>query len=319
MKLYLPLPDNPKTGKGFFMTRLAKQLSNLDVQITTPDQPHDIALHFTKIKTETKAKYNVIRYDGVYHNTAQDYKTMNRSMSKFLEQVDGVIYQSQFGKAMCDKYLGTYDGPTAIVFNGADPQHYDDIDQAQSPYVHNILAASRWRPHKRLRTIIESFLLADIKDSCLWVAGELKDSGLKPSEITKYKSKPNIQFLDRITQQQMSKYLKLCQTALHLCWFDCCPNSVVEAISAKCAVVSNNVGGTPELVKPSNGLVCGIDKPYDLKPVDLYNPPSIDLNKVAQAIHAAILPRPVYTGHIDIRHIAAKYKQFLEEVLKCRP
>jgi len=170
MKVYLPASNDAKTGKGLFINRLSNELSKY-IEITKSEK-YDIALYLIKIKEKINAKRHIIRYDGIYHNTDHDYKHLNKEISKHMKQASGVVYQSEFSKIMCEKYLGKHNGPFAVIHNGIDIGSFDVIP-AKSPYKYNIMAVSRWRPHKRLRDIIESFLLANISNSMLWIAGEL--------------------------------------------------------------------------------------------------------------------------------------------------
>jgi glycosyltransferase involved in cell wall biosynthesis len=311
MKVYLPTSDDAKTGKGLFINRLSKELSNY-TEVTNKSEKCDIALHLIKIE-KVNAKHHIIRYDGVYHNTDQDYKHINKEISKHMKNAHGVVYQSEFSKIMCKKYLGKFTGPSAVIHNGIDISSFNNVKPMDSPYKYNIMAVSRWRPHKRLRDIIESFLLANINDSMLWVAGELDNSGLSKKDINRYSK---VKFLGRIDQSTLTRYYKLCNASIHLCWFDCCPNSVVEAIAANCVIISNNVGGTPELTKKSNGIICNIDAPYDYKPVKLYNPPKINRSIVAEAIQLACKGIKVENQFIDIKNIAKQYLEFFNEVNK---
>jgi len=174
------------------------------------------------------------------------------------------------------------------------------------------IAFSKWRPHKRLRDIIESFLLANVDDSILFVAGNLSRSGLSDGEIDKYFGLPNVKYLGTLTHEQVASYLKVACASIHLCWFDACPNSVVEAIAAGVPVICNNTGGTPELVRPSGGFVCNVDKPYDLEPVDLYHPPSIDRSLIAQAIVKSSQKKlEVKNDHVLIENVAKQYLDFM--------
>jgi len=310
MKVYLPVSDDAKTGKGLFINRLSKELSK-HVKITNKSEKCDVALHVIKFK-EINAKHHIIRYDGIYHNIDQDYKHLNKEISKYIKSVSGIVYQSEFSKIMCEKYLGKFSGPSNIIYNGIDVSLFNNVKPINSSYEHNILAVSKWRPHKRLRDTIESFLLANVNDSMLWIAGELDNSGLSKSDINKYSEK--VKFLGRIDQPTLVRYYKLCSVSIHLCWFDWCPNSVVEAIAAGCVIISNNVGGTPELTKKSNGIVCDIDTPYNYKPVKLYKPPQFDRNIVAEAIQLACKGIKVENQFIDIKNIAKQYLEFFNEV-----
>ncbi len=315
MRVYIQSKTTSRTGKGFFFHRLSAALKEMGVEVvSSPDVKHDVSLHAVKIKQATRSK-RVVRLDGIYHNLGMNYKSMNKSIKQHMGKAHALIYQSIYGKAMCVKYLGKFRGPTATILNGADPRYYDRIQPASVDCDHLYLAVSRWRPHKRLRDIIESFLLASIDSSKMYVAGNLKDSGLKKQEILKYTSTRRVKFLNVRDQKELASYYRAAKALVHLCWFDCCPNSVAEAICAGCPVITNNVGGTRELVKPSGGFVCKIDRPYNMKPVQLYRPPKINRGIIADAITVCSRKEiPVDNSHLDIRTIAAQYKEFFEKL-----
>lgn len=307
--------NNPKTGKGFFLQRLSVAMSKKGVFVTdNPSESHDISLHPVKIKHNTKS-IKVIRLDGVYHNLDINYTSMNQEISKYLKMSDAVIYQSKFAKLLCDTYLTKNDKQYSVIYNGADPGFYNKITPADKKHEHNFIAVARWRPHKRLADIIESFLLSSIDDSCLYIAGDVSQCGLNEKQIQKYKNRSNIIFLGTVDQQILGSYYKMCNASIHLSWIDWCPNSVVEAICAKCVVISNNIGGTPELVSPSGGIVCDIDQPYNLKAVHLYKPPPVDRHIVANAMIQTIdKQKEVEYQHLDIDNIADDYISFFKKL-----
>jgi glycosyltransferase involved in cell wall biosynthesis len=304
------LKNDPKTGKDFFCARLANQLIQYNIKIINdPQQKHDITLNMVELN-KSKGKLNIVRLDGVYFNTQGDYKTHNKIIANSLHKSDAVIYQSKFGLKLCNRYLGEFKGPKTIIHNGANPDYYKNIKPIQSDYEYKFITVSRWRPHKRLQDIIESYLLADIKNSCLYIAGNIKNSGLP----NKYPN--NIIFLGQLNQEELASYLITCKALIHLCWIDCCPNSVVEAITAKIPVITNNVGGTKELVAPSGGIVCDIDEPFDLEPCKLYNPPKINRIIIAEAIKRTIQEKIIIENkYITIDEISKQYLNFFESLL----
>ncbi|MGA0352001.1 MAG: glycosyltransferase family 4 protein [Acholeplasmataceae bacterium] len=302
-----------KTGKALFLQRLYPALNNIGVETTNDyTQKHDISLHLVNIKHHTKSK-KIVRLDGVYHNTAINYKQQNANIKKSYDVSDAVIYQSNFGQRIAERYLGVHPGLTEIIYNGAIPKFYDDVPSAPKKHSYNFITASRWRPHKRLQDTIEAFLKANISDSMLYVAGDISDSGCK---IKKYQTCKNITFLGRINQLELASYFKLCNASIHLCWTDCCPNSVIEALCAGCHVICGNEGGTHELVKPSGGTVIDIDKTYDLNPVNLYSPPSIDHNLIAEAIINSINNSVCINRNLfSINRIAQDYSNYFMRLL----
>lgn len=318
MRIFLPTKRSgePKTGKGFFCLRLGKILSSLGHElIENPEIPHDVSLHLAKIRRKSGGGKKILRLNGVCHNNDLNIKSQNKGLVKALRCADGVIYQSQFSKSLCDRYLGTFDGPNTIIYNGADPDFYTNIKPAELKNKNNFISASRWRPHKRLRDIIESFRQATIEDSCLYIAGDLSKSGLTKNEIHKYFAADDLVHLGRIDQKTLGSYLKSSRAFIHLCWFDNCPNAVVEAICAGVPVISNNVGGTPEIVDPSGGFVLKIDKSYNLKPVRLYRPSAIDRSLIVQAMLSCLKLVNIKTSHVNIHNVAKLYSDFFKGVV----
>ena len=286
MRVLLDVKANPKTGKGFFIQRLAREFANQGVTVVSEGN-HDIYLGVNSFKHKTKAP-KVLRVNGVYQNKAVPYRKMNEQIAVQCRKADGIIYQSQWAKQMHHKFVGTYKVPTDVIFNGA------SIGGSVAAYCAvsvSFCAVSRWRPHKRLGDIQKAFELANIPDSCLWASdGEPND----------------------VVQGRMAASTAL----IHICWQDACPNSVVEALALGTPVITNNVGGTRELIREGCGEVCEIDEPYDMRPVKLYKPPPVDHKVIAEAMWDSLKwPRVTNNAHVDIVNIAKQYKSFFEGVL----
>lgn len=312
--------DSPGTGKGFFIQRLAKELSkypNVEI-IRDPGRSHDIALHISKIKIPTASKKNIIRIDGCIMDITKNYKKANKAFKKAFKQADGVIYQTNFCKEACNRFIGKPVCDTDVIFNGADIHCADNISPANKENSNVFITASRWRPQKRLKDIVETFLLADMNDSILYVAGDLSKSGTTSKWRNKHLDiSGRVKYLGVLSQERLLSYLKISDAFIHLSWIDWCPNAVVEAISVGVPVICNNVGGTQELVRPSGGIVCDIDKPYNLKPCDLYSPPAFNRDIVISAMDKACYDDIIIdNSHVDIREIAKKYKKFFEKIIQ---
>ncbi|MHA2023958.1 MAG: glycosyltransferase family 4 protein [Candidatus Thorarchaeota archaeon] len=300
------------TGRAHFFDRLVSALKLLGVEVTRKlGECCDISLQAVFIE-RTKAKCHVLRLDGVHHNVDVDYKKINNSiMRKGVNLADAIVYQSRFSATMCSRYLEIGRKPTEIIGNGA--VLIDNKYEQGSKSV--FFTASRWRPHKRLADIIESFLLADIEDAVLYVAGDLSKSGLTREGMRKLG--PTVKYFGVLNQHQLQEVLKKTTAFLHLCWFDSCPNAVVEAIAAGAPVITNNVGGTKEIVELSNGIVLPIDSEYDFQPCKLYSPPPIDRYLVAQAILRCNQNRPVVDKScVDINKVAERYRRFFVSLLE---
>lgn len=306
---------NPGSGKGFFCKRLSDVFKTKNIKMVGANDKPDIALHVIKIKNPSNASKRILRLDGVCHDIKLNYKSKNKPIMQNMNKCDGVVYQSEWAKGMCDRYLGRFKGQTQVAINGHNLSFYNNIDPIKSDFQYCFFTASRWRPHKRLIESIESFLTADIPDSCLYVAGDLSASGISKQVLKKYWSNKVI-YVGNLNQQQMGSYFKACQGYIHLCMTDSCPNSVVESVVANCCPIVSNEGGAPEIAGPSGGIVANIDKTYNKEPINLYNPPKIDINIVAE--HLRFLANnkiELKRDHVDINRIADLYIDLFNRVL----
>jgi len=185
---------------------------------------------------------------------------------------------------MHEKYIGLHDNHT-VIFNGAPIMK----PEKTMPYV---LVAARMRPHKRL------------------------DEARVAAEIAQV---PIVICAGKIPRDEVDDYMRKASALVHLSWIDWNPNSVVEALASGCPVITNNVGGTQELIKDGCGKILDVDAPYNMKPVDLYHPPKIDLNIVAQAIRESLdWPRVTNNSHVDIINVARQYADFINSCLGAR-
>ena len=307
-------------GKSLFCYRLGRCMQDQGMMEVTDDRTRrvDFSLNVIQIHNPN-ARKKILRLDGVWHDTGKDYKAKNVGMQRALRNCDAVVYQSQFAKRMADTFLGKPDVPTAVIPNGTNLNLYPEA----IPFQHDgpvFLAVSKWRPHKRLEDTIEAFLLAAIPNALLVIAGDLSKSGVSENRMRQYHRNPSLRFVGHVPQYALANLMKAAYASIHLCWFDACPNSVVEALSFGVPVITNNVGGTRELVELAtfdSRLICEVDQPYNLEPVDLYHPPKIDRRKIAQAIrlcHDDVRPT-VNRQAVSIERVASQYHTFMEGLL----
>ena len=100
----------------------------------------------------------VLRLDGIYFNTSQDYKNLNLNIKKTFNNSAGVVFQSEFNKRLITKFFGEKKNNT-VIHNGADIERIERTPPMQNDKFNNIwCAASSWRPHKRLKENIRYFL-----------------------------------------------------------------------------------------------------------------------------------------------------------------
>lgn len=311
--------DASHTGKGFFAARLAKELRNQGVEIVTPDVFADINLAIGKLNYEHNAKKLVLRLGAAHIDTNSDYKKLNGRKAKALKKADGIVYQSEFSTRLCHAFIGKPDCPERVIFNGADPKEFE-VEPFKSPFKYNFLASAReWTPQKRLDTIIEAFIKANIEDSCLWVCGSVsKNSRIYCKLIgggIVGKKGYEIENLGIVDQPTLASLYKRCNAMVDLTWLSACPNNIVEAIVAGLPIIGTAEAGTREL------LGGDMYTEYDFKPVNLRKPPEVDVNILANAIryevtHECEPLRESIRERLYISNIAKQYLDFFKRLLE---
>ena len=310
MKVCIESKADCKTGKGFFINRLITALEKQGAEIVDRHTPADIDLQVGRHHYPVNARKSVIRLGPAHVNKKQDYKALNKVKWKSVNHADGVVYQSQFSKKVCRKFIGKPVGIEEVIFNGADPEFYGNIEPIKSDYKHNFLASTReWIPQKRLSGIIKSFIRAEIPDSCLRIAGTI----LKNENKDKRFVRDNIFYLGNQTEEQLGALYKGSSAMIHCVHVDACPNSVVEAMVAGLNVIRTNQGALPEF--GDYNLVD--DAKFIFKPINLETPPRLRKESLIKMmkLFVSIKRDPPDAEWLHIDKTAKQYIKFFEKVL----
>ena len=260
--------SNSRSGPNGFGLKLARQLLK-DGHELTNENP-DTRLSF--IQSINDFNPTVLRLDGIYFNSEQDWKRMNEPVRRSYEYANAVIVQSEFDKKLIFNFFGKRDN-VHVVHNGTDVELIKDIPPRLDPPHETIwMCASSWRPHKRLDENIKLF--QHLRGSCdkLVVAG-------KNAHVSNDIDVTDVHFLGDLTWAEMIGWMKSANHFIHLAWLDHCPNVVVDAKAAGCKLHVSQAGGTAELVSESD--VTYSDAEFDFEPIRLYSPPSMDFLNAA--------------------------------------
>lgn len=288
---------NSNSGPNSFARKLFTQLAKMGHDCTVqPIKGTDVQLSFINICYHIAP--TVLRLDGIWFNTAQDWKAANQPIKESYKKSNAVILQSEFNKELTEKYFGTHNN-RYVINNGSDLSLMNKI----KPLEHDIFkdfdnvwcCASSWRPHKRLKENINYFLTHSDKNDCLIIAGNNPDYQIKNSRIF------YVGNLDQITLFSLYKRSKY---FIHLAFLDHCPNVVVDARAAGCKIICSSSGGTKEVAGIDATVVKDID--WNFEPLKLYEPPELDLN--------SFISNDYYTN-IDIENVASRYESAMLSVI----
>lgn len=297
MKVSFSIPLKPKSGKHKFAMLLADEMRKQGVTVT--DKRPDVNLVF--LQGLRKGCKNIFRLDGVWMNTRMSVKRKNAGILSKMKACDGVVYQNNFCKQAGEAFIGKF-RKHAVIMNGAKmPSEIEPYHNGR-PYV---LTFCRWRPHKRLKATVEGFLQSDlVSDYDLLVLGK------EPDYVVKH---PAVKYMGH-KRGSLWSFILGSAFVSHLAYIDWCPNSVVESLVAGKNVLYASCGGTAEVVR-DNGIVVK-DREWDFRPLDLYDPPDLDLSEVAGAFRRMLdLPAP-NASYLDISKSAKEYIKFCKEIVR---
>ena len=257
------------SGPNNFGQKLAREMSSRP-GIEIVNEAHDVQISF--IQMSNIFDPTILRLDGIYFNTRQDWKSQNDQIQKSYELAQHVIVQSNFNKLLVENYFGKKEDIT-VIRNGTSIDLIDQVPFANlGPNFINKdiwMCASSWRPHKRLKDNIEYFLNFAPENAVMLIAG--KNPDYNPNN-------PRVFYVGNLAWHEMISLMKRASTFVHLSWLDHCPNVVVDARACECKIICSSSGGTPEIAG-ANSIIIEEDD-WDFSPIDLYDPPKIDFNRI---------------------------------------
>ena len=244
---------------------------------------------------------NILRLDGLYldsGNTMGKSSKMNKPIFNCYKKFDHIVFQSEYAKNVYEAFTEVKK-PNSVIYNAASDIFFDECKPVDKPegFEKVIIASSKWRRHKRIEEAIEAFKDPRLKDVALVIMGGYKNVDLK-----------NVFSLPRVKPKELPKYYQMADGQIHLCWLDCCPNTVVECLASRLPVLCSHNGGTKELVK-DDGIIIKLEEDYKYgSMVRLYSPPKVDTNIIVEGV-LKLLEMPKIQERKDLRisNCASKY------------
>lgn len=275
---------NPRSNSGpnkFTRTLFSNLINNKKIWLT--DQS-SCDIEFCVIQQQTTIeKPMVLRLDGIYFNSEQDFNQQNKPIRFAYENSAAVIFQSSFNKKLTEHWFGEHKNGR-VIHNAADNEiinhpivieGYKNIKWPWEEEKEVWSCAASWRPHKRLLQNILYFLDHAPDNSVFAIAGNI---GM--DEAKQYLNMSDrIYILGELSYQNLLSLYHRSSTFVHLAYLDHCPNVVIDAQAAGCKIICSSTGGTHEVV--DNGVMI-LEDEWDLKPCALYKPPNMDFSKIKE-------------------------------------
>ena len=241
---------NPKSNSGpnKFSRQLFKSLEKNNNVMTT-DSQQEADVEFCLIQQQChKVKPMVLRLDGIWFNSDQNYKQQNAPIIYTYKNADAVIFQSEFNKRLTTHWFGSHDN-AHVIHNAADLELIKSVDtdfwdKKFGKDTEIWSCASNWRPHKRLKENIRYFLEFASKSANFVIAGTIEPHVARDILIDK-----RIVVAGNLDYISLLSLYKRSSTFIHLAYLDHCPNVVVDAQAAGCNIICSSSGGTKEIVE----------------------------------------------------------------------
>ncbi len=281
-----------RSGPNNFGQKLARELTERGHSLTNHNP--DVALSF--ITGYVPGCRNVLRLDGIYFNSEQEWKKLNDPIQKSYEAADAVIVQSEFNRDLTARYFGKRDN-VHVIHNGTCLDLISNVPAVGLSVKREDvwMCASSWRPHKRLDENIRYFQEHATDKSILLVAGS--NAQVWASNL----SDDRIRIVGDLQWNQMISLMKASGHFLHLALLDHCPNVVVDARASGCQIICSSAGGTKEIAGEDSIVVKDID--WDFLPFELYKPRPLDFKSVTGGENSSL----------DIKDVARRYESVLED------
>jgi glycosyltransferase involved in cell wall biosynthesis len=283
-----------RSGPNGFGLKLARQFQKMGHEIVSTNS--DVALNF--IQGYVPGTKNVLRLDGIYFNTSQNWMQMNSPIKRSYDLADEVVVQSDFNRELVFRYFGERKN-VHVIHNGTDLEAIEKVPIGSLGFLRERtwLCASSWRPHKRLTENIKYFQKFAQDKDVLFVAGSGDVSAIEKS------GDPRVKYLGDLSWTQLISVMKASKYFVHLAYLDHCPNVVVDARASGCMIHCTSSGGTQEIAGIESMIVQ--ERAWNFEPHDLYHPKPLSYNHIRPGFHES---------EIDVAKQAEKYYQVLRRV-----
>jgi glycosyltransferase involved in cell wall biosynthesis len=174
------------------------------------------------------------------------------------------------------------------------------------------IASATWRRHKRLEEIIDAFRLPSLSDVLLIVLGGKDYEPLKNSRT--FVPPSNVLLMPMLELNEIASWYCAADAMIHICMFDNCPNSVIEALSCGVPVLTSHNGGTRELIERWSGLTIKLEDDYRTgETYPYYSPPEIDIGNLSAGILNVLkIGKGFKRPDLDIENIAKRYLEVMK-------
>lgn len=313
MRMLLDNVDtNSASGPNSFGRAFSNELKRRGVEVDNllecirsrrPIMKPDVHMAFIETQLNLGDTPLIQRLDGIYYNTDDRYGywwEQNKTIKQTYDRAFGVVFQSEFSRRLVEAFYNEHPMST-IIGNGVDMSEFIDLQPLDMPQLDSCsgnvwVAASNWRPHKRLVENVRYFKEHARHDDVLVIAGGTTYDPPADDRII---------YTGELDRQTLISLYKRAKYFVHLAFHDNCPNVVVDARAAGCSIICAGASGSPSIAGP-DAIVIDEDE-WTPAPIQLYNPPCLDFKRAR---------RNGIESNIDIINVVDRYIDFITSIVE---
>ena len=310
---------NKFNGKGKFVQRLSEAFINYDIKVIKDPYDCDINMRLNSYPSYDYG-VKVVRLDDVaFSNDIIHKKIYQKGLRKTkyaIKNANGIIYQSEVAKNMCEGVLKISSNNYCIIHNGINPSN-KKLNKIDLPKGKNFIhACQKLFPQRRLDKLLKTWeiFIKDKKDAFLHIVHD-KDEVYESIDFDKYK---NIMVHDIMQQEELDNFLYSCDASISIKYQDSCPNFIVESLACGTPVITSNTNGYAEILSQPYLLIADIDPCFTYKKVQWERPPFTDKNRLIEQldfIYNNEKLKFIFPEKIHINETAQNYIRFFESLL----
>jgi glycosyltransferase involved in cell wall biosynthesis len=301
-------------GPGVFGHRLKEELIRQGHEFTTTPDNNICVIQGDYIE----GVKNILRLDGLYFDSENPQcENLNAPIFECYKKFDHIVFQSRFSRNMYESFTGIK-RPNTVINNGISKSFKEEAEDIRTdhPLMKQFkkicIASATWRRHKRLEETIDAFRLPPLSDVLLIVLGGKDYEPLKNSRT--FVPPDNVLLMPMLELDEIASWYCAADAMIHICMFDNCPNSVIEALSCGVPVLTSHNGGTRELIERWSGLTIKLEDDYRTgEAYPYYNPPEIDIGNLSSGILNVLkIGKGFKRPDLDIENIAKRYLELMK-------
>jgi len=207
-----------------------------------------------------------LNQNGVFYPAwyKDNWKNENSKIARVYHSADYVLWQSNFCKKACDKFLGVRLGEGEVLYNAVDTKNFvPKLKKERNTFKLLITGNIKKENNYRIIAVLRAFqkIIKINKFVNLYIAGYLENLKYFEREIERLGIKDYVFFLGYYSQENAPKIYQNADAYITISYQDNCPSAVIEALSCGLPILYSSSGGVPEIVGSEAGI--GLKVPHE--------------------------------------------------------